>query len=81
LLASAIPANLAVPLARNRYFPAGDTQALARQIEVMTKGATGPSGEERALHAAIRASYSWRHAAELTRSVYRYVARGGWQHG
>lgn len=81
LLASAIPANLALPLPRNRYFPVGDTQALARQIEVMTKGTARPSAEGRALHAAIRASYSWRNAAELTRSVYRYVARGGWQHG
>ena len=81
LLASAIPANLALPLPRERYFAVGDRQALARQIEVMTKGAAGRSAEGRALHAAIRASYSWRNAAELTRSVYRYVARGGWQHG
>jgi len=81
LLASAIPANLALPLPRNRYFPVGDTQELARQINIMTKRAAGPSDEGRALHAAIRASYSWRNAAELTRSVYRYVARGGWQHG
>jgi len=81
LLASAIPANLALPLPRNRYFPVGDTQELARQIDIMTKRAAGPSDEGRALHAAIRANYSWRNAAELTRSVYRYVARGGWQHG
>jgi len=81
LLASAIPANLALPLPRNRYFPVGDTQALARQLQSMTQGAAGPSAEGRALHAAIRATYSWRKAAELTSSVYRYVARGGWQHG
>jgi glycosyltransferase involved in cell wall biosynthesis len=82
LLASAIPANLALPLPRDRYFPVGDTQALARQIDIMTKKrAAGSSAEGRALHAAIRANYSWRNAAELTRSVYRYVARGGWQHG
>jgi len=80
LLASAIPANLALPLPRNRYFPVGDTQALARQLEIMTQVET-PPGETQALHAAIRANYSWRKAAELTNSVYRYVARGGWQHG
>ena len=81
LLASAIPANLALPLPRDRYFPVGDTQALARQLEVMTQGTAASTAERRALHAAIRANYSWRKAAELTSSVYRYVARGGWQHG
>jgi len=81
LLASAIPANLALPLPRNRYFPVGDTQALARQIEVMTNGSSASTAERRALHAAVRANYSWRKAAELTSSVYRFVAREGWQHG
>jgi len=81
LLASAIPANLAIPLPRDRYFPVGDTQALARQIKLMTQGTGVPTAEGRALHAVIRADYSWRKAAELTSSVYRYVARGAWQHG
>ncbi|RPI62124.1 MAG: glycosyltransferase [Lysobacterales bacterium] len=81
LLASAIPANLALPLPRNRYFPVGDAKALARQLEVMTQGTAATTAERRALHAAIRANYSWRKAAELTSSVYRNVARGGWQHG
>lgn len=77
LLASAIPANLALPLPRDRFFPVGDTHALARQLEVMTEGSAAPPAERRALHAAVRASYSWRNAAELTSSVYRYVALGG----
>lgn len=81
VLASAIPANLAIPLPRDHYFPVGDTRELARQIEVMTQDATATTAERRALHAAIRANYSWRKAAELTSSVYRYVARGAWQHG
>jgi glycosyltransferase involved in cell wall biosynthesis len=81
LLASAIPANLALPLPRERYFPVGDTRALARQLTDMTNGSAAPLAERRALHAAIRADYSWRKAAELTSSVYRHVARGGWQHG
>jgi glycosyltransferase involved in cell wall biosynthesis len=80
LLASAIPANLALPLPRERYFPVGDTQALARQLVAMT-AAPVPAAEARAVHAAIRASYSWRKAAELTDSVYRDVARGGLQRG
>jgi glycosyltransferase involved in cell wall biosynthesis len=81
VLASAIPANLAIPLPRDHYFPVGDKRALARQIEVMTQNTTATTAERRALHAAIRANYSWRKAAELTSSVYRYVARAAWQHG
>lgn len=80
LLASAIPANLALPLPRDRYFPVGDTHALARQLKLVTESAAQPA-EQRALHAAVRANYSWRNAAELTSSVYHYVAREGWQHG
>jgi glycosyltransferase involved in cell wall biosynthesis len=76
MLASAIPANLAIPLPRDRYFPVGDTLALARQIKEMTRqGAPASTAERRALRATIRANYSWRKAAELTSSVYRYVAR------
>jgi glycosyltransferase involved in cell wall biosynthesis len=82
LLASAIPANLALPLPRDRYFPVGDTEALADKLKVMTQGkAAAAPAETRAVHAAVRANYSWRRAAERTRSVYRYVVRGGWQHG
>jgi len=82
VLASAIPANLAIPLPRDRYFPVGDTQALARKLAAMTQAPPGSTAERRALHATIRANYSWRKAAELTSSVYRHVAaRGAWQHG
>ena len=81
LLASAISANLALPLPRNRYFPVGDTEALAQQLKAMTQGTAAAPAERRAVHAAVRAKYSWRKAAEVTSSVYRYVAREGWQHG
>jgi glycosyltransferase involved in cell wall biosynthesis len=81
ILASAIPANLALPLPRDRYFPVGDTRALTHKLKVMTQGKGTAPAESRAVHAAIRATYSWREAAEATRSVYRYVARGRWQHG
>jgi glycosyltransferase involved in cell wall biosynthesis len=81
ILASAIPANLALPLPRDRYFPVGDTRALAQKLVTMTQRTATAPAEARAVHAAIRASYSWREAAEATGSVYRYVARGRWQHG
>jgi len=81
LLASAIPANLALPLPRDRYFPVGDTEALAQKLKVLTQGKPTAPAETRAVHAAVRANYSWRKAAERTSSVYRYVVRGGWQHG
>ncbi|HEY3518082.1 MAG TPA: glycosyltransferase family 4 protein [Gammaproteobacteria bacterium] len=81
LLASAIPANLALPLPRDRYFPVGDTKALADKLKALTQGKAAAPAEARAVHAAVRANYSWRKAAERTRSVYRYVVRGGWQHG
>jgi glycosyltransferase involved in cell wall biosynthesis len=81
LLASAIPANFALPLPLKHFFRVGDTQALARQLLAMTQDSATPIAERRALHAAIRAEYSWRKAAELTSTVYRNVARGGWQHG
>jgi glycosyltransferase involved in cell wall biosynthesis len=81
LLASAIPANLALPLPRDCYFPVGDTRALASQLKANSHGAATQRARRRALHVDVRARYSWRRAAELTRSVYRFVARRGWQHG
>jgi glycosyltransferase involved in cell wall biosynthesis len=81
MLASAIPANLALPLPRNCYFPVGDTQALAGLLTKLTQGAASPRAERRALHATVRTRYSWRKAAELTRSVYGYAARRGFQNG
>jgi glycosyltransferase involved in cell wall biosynthesis len=81
VLASAIPANLALPLPADRFFAVGDTAALARQLRAHAQDTAAPRAQGRALHAAVRAQYSWRKAAELTSSVYHYVARGGWQHG
>ena len=81
VLASAIPANLALPLPADRFFPVGDTGALARQLKAHSQDSATTRAQGRALHAAVRAQYSWRKAAELTSSVYQYVARGGWQHG
>jgi glycosyltransferase involved in cell wall biosynthesis len=81
LIASAIPANLALPLPRDCFFPVGDTVALAAQLKAISQQSATAGAARRALHAAVRARYSWRNSAELTSSVYHYVARGGWQHG
>jgi glycosyltransferase involved in cell wall biosynthesis len=81
LLATAIPANLALPLPRDRFFPVGDTAALATQLRANMRQTTASRAARQALHAAVRTRYSWRKAAELTSSVYRHVARGGWEHG
>jgi glycosyltransferase involved in cell wall biosynthesis len=81
LLATAIPANLALPLSRDCFFPVGDTAALATQLEANMHRTPASRAARQALHAAVRERYSWRKAAELTSSVYRHVARGGWQHG
>lgn len=81
VLATAIPANLALPLPRDCFFPVGDTAALAAKLQTHSQGSATSHAARQALHADVRARYSWRKAAELTRSVYRYVARGGWQHG
>jgi glycosyltransferase involved in cell wall biosynthesis len=80
MLATAIPANLALPLPHDRYFAVGDTETLARMLRAHTRSAAAPAAaESRTLHEAVRALYSWRNAAELTSSVYQYVAAQGWR--
>jgi glycosyltransferase involved in cell wall biosynthesis len=78
VIASAIPANLALPLPRDRYFPVGDTRALAAQLRAAASESVTRRAERRALHTLVRARYSWRRAAELTSSVYRSVVRRAW---
>ena len=76
ILASAIAANLALQLPRDRYFRVGDTQELAR----MLRAAANETAEKRAgwleLRSEIRSRYSWRRAAQLTRSVYGEATGG-----
>jgi glycosyltransferase involved in cell wall biosynthesis len=81
LLATAIPANLALPLPRECFFPVGDTAALTTQLEANMARTPASRAARQALHAAVRERYSWRKAAELTSSVYRSVAGGGGQRG
>jgi glycosyltransferase involved in cell wall biosynthesis len=68
-LASANEGNLTIPLPRDRYFPVGDTEALARLLQRAAGGeARGGNFAER-----IRDLYSWRSAAYATRAVYDRV--------
>jgi glycosyltransferase involved in cell wall biosynthesis len=78
LLASAIPANLAVPLPRGRFFAVGDVAALAAQLTAAALDGErdGSRAEWQGIRSQIRELYSWRRAARLTRSVYD-AANGG----
>jgi glycosyltransferase involved in cell wall biosynthesis len=71
--ASAIPANLFVPLPRDRFFAVGDIAALAK---LLRRAAADPSAIKQgcqSVMAALRVGYSWRGAARRTRSVYTSV--------
>jgi glycosyltransferase involved in cell wall biosynthesis len=81
MLASAIPANLAVPLPRSRFFAVGDTAALAVQLRAVVLEGDDTRAEWQGISSEIRQLYSWRRAARLTRSVYDDArgARAVWQ--
>src|SRR5690606_3456434 len=81
LLATAIPANLALPLPRDRFFPVGDVAMLSRLLLAVAAAAPRRPADAHAIHTAVRERYSWRNAAERTSTVYRYVARGRLLHG
>lgn len=70
VLASDIPANLAVGLPADHYFPLGDSAALARRLR---QAAAGPFDaalvEER--RAWVSSRFDWRVIAEETIKVYR----------
>jgi glycosyltransferase involved in cell wall biosynthesis len=70
MLASAIPANLAVPLPRERFFAVGDTAALAAHLRAVALEGDATRAEWLGIRDQIRQLYSWRRAARLTRSVY-----------
>jgi glycosyltransferase involved in cell wall biosynthesis len=69
ILASAIPANLTVPLPREWYFPVGDTYVLAKLLRSAV-ASPYPNDDCQSVSRVVRATYSWRQAALLTRSVY-----------
>lgn len=74
ILASAIPANLFVPLPRDRFFPVGDTATLATLLRAATADPSPGKAGCQSMIAAIRTEYSWRGAARQTRSVYTAAA-------
>lgn len=74
IFASAIPANLVVPLPRDRFFPVGNTAKLATMLR---RAAVDPSrikAECQSVIAVLRTEYSWRNAAHMTRLVYAAAA-------
>lgn len=72
IIASAIPANMSVPIARNRYFAVGDVATLASKIAACIEE---PERYRSApLRDRILKDFSWRNAAQRTLEVYAEVA-------
>ena len=70
VLASAIPANLHVPLPRDRFFPVGNTAKLAAMLRRAAADPARVEAECQSVLAVLRTEYSWRSAARQTRLVY-----------
>jgi glycosyltransferase involved in cell wall biosynthesis len=81
ILASAIDANLALPLPRDRYFRVGDTDGLAALLKAAAAEPVEESARWQELRTEIRERYSWRRAAQLTRSVYGDATGAGLERG
>lgn len=71
-LASAIPANLSIPLPRSSYFAVGDKASLTRLIR-SAAAAPEPAAAREAVKQAVRQQYGWRKSAVATSEVYRKV--------
>jgi len=74
-IATAIPANLSVPITRNRYFAVGDVRTLASKLTACIE--RPDRYRSVALRERILKDCSWRSAAELTRMVYEHVVATG----
>ncbi len=81
IIASAIPPNLALPLPRDRFFPVGDVAALATLLERAAGEIGAPAAAWEDLRRHVRQRFSWRRAAQLTRSVYDEAAGRRRRHG
>jgi len=77
IFASAIPANLVVPLPRDRFFPVGDTAKLATMLRGAAVDPSRVRAQCQSVLAVLRTEYSWRNAAHMTRSVYAAAAESG----
>jgi glycosyltransferase involved in cell wall biosynthesis len=71
-LASAIPANLSIPLPRSSYFEVGDKAALARLMRSAVATPEPPAVWD-AVRQAVRQQYGWRQSALATSDVYTRV--------
>jgi glycosyltransferase involved in cell wall biosynthesis len=70
ILASAIPANLAVPLPPSRFFGVGDVQSLAELIESdIVNGTSAEMWQQ--IQRDVRKRFDWKRSARLTYDVYR----------
>ena len=74
IFATAIPANLVVPLPRNRFFPVGNTAKLATMLRRAADDPSRVEAECQSVIAVLRTEYSWRNVAQMTRSVYAAAA-------
>jgi len=74
VIMSNIPANLALGMKEDNYFPVGDVAALSRsmksKLQAIAAGATPPQDE------AIEAIYSWSDVCEQTLDLYWEVLDG-----
>ncbi len=75
ILASAIRANLVVPLPPQWFFPVGDKAALAARLSAAAESRGATDTVCRHVFDEIRVLYSWRRAARLTRAVYEAARR------
>ena len=73
-IASGIPANRSVGLDERRYFPLGDTTALAEKLREFLRNSPAPM-EREAIRAWIRETYDWDDVAARTVDVFVSVAR------
>lgn len=75
VVASAIPANLGLPVPRDRFFPVGDLESL---VDLLREAAAEIPDARcwRRIRDQVRSSYSWRRAAGATKSVYEAAAQG-----
>ena len=69
VLASDIPENRALPIQDGNFFPVGDSRGLALLLERASASQRASSDARRQL----KETYSWRRAAQLTRSLYDRV--------
>jgi len=74
-LASAIPANLAVGLDRENYFPLGDVDSLSTRIR-QTAAEQWSADDRDRVRAWVKERYDWNKIAEKTCDVYLDLLRG-----